>query len=254
MNGKTKEGLTSTAVGCLGALLGLVAALSALVLYFSATWGGNDLALGFVLFPMALVAAPFGLVAGGVLAVRLRHSILVEHDEQRCRTRKLIAVLTTLATISLCFLAITSVIHLDDQPSDDELIANFKAHEAAFERLAHMSLEDSGLLRVDEDWTDPREPASIGVTADRLETYRNLFREAHVPRGLTRYDGNVKFMYWGIGSAVSDDISKGYTYMPKAPDRTRVKLDGFEPRDRAPETHYRWIRGNWYIYVSYIPG
>ena len=253
MTGKVKTLLTYSLWGVTGALLGIVAAVSVLALVFVFTWGGNSLAIGFVFVPMLVLTLPVGAIAGAVVSTKLLGSIRSEDDPRKKKARRSLVAYMALAPLALCGLAYWATFHMEDQPTDGELIANFKAHEATFQKLAEMAEADPGLTRVDEDWTDPKDPGSVGVSRDRIENYRYLCREAHVPRGLTRSEDGVEFMYWGIGSAVSDDLDKGYAYLARRPDKIHGKLDGFEPSGRVAEKQYRWIRGNWYLYVSYIP-
>src|SRR5438105_1863469 len=96
-------------------------------------------------------------------------------------------------------------------PSDRELLGNFERHETALNQVVQMVKANKQLMRVDTDWTDPKDPQTIGVSSDRIEQYRRLLREAHVPRGFLRRgdaDG-IEFTYWVIGSAISSDTIKG---------------------------------------------
>jgi hypothetical protein len=76
-------------------------------------------------------------------------------------------------------------------PSDQRLLSNFDKHESTFNKLIGMLETDGGLVRVDEDWTDPEHPGTIGVSPARVTTYRLMLREARVPRGFR----SEAFMY-----------------------------------------------------------
>ncbi|MBS1708084.1 MAG: ABC transporter permease [Armatimonadetes bacterium] len=254
MNDWVKRSLVTSLIWLVGAALGLVASISLLQIVILATSDGNTFGMGMMMVLFAPFAAVFGCVLGVVGAVHLRGTIDAEVDVEKRKSRKRVATLAAITPVALFLIACFLYEHFDDPPLDDQLIANFNEHRDTFEKLLQMTATDSRLLRVDENWTDPRDPGSIGVSSDRIETYRRLCREAHVPRGLSRYAGNVEFMYWGIGSAVSDDLDKGYAYLDTAPPNLKASLDGFEPKSRAAERHYRHIRGNWYLYIDYIPG
>jgi hypothetical protein len=45
--------------------------------------------------------------------------------------------------------------------------------------------KDKGLTRVGFDWTDPRDTASIGVAAERIEEYRAGFKSLGLTGGLS---------------------------------------------------------------------
>ena len=118
---------------------------------------------------------------------------------------------------------------------------------------------DGDLVRLDEDWTDPKNPEAIGISPARISIYRRLLRDARVPRGF-QSEGlmdEVDFFYWMIGSAVSRDTSKGYAYLTRPPGETLNSLDAYRPDLRnADDTVkvYRHIHGNWYLFYEYIPG
>ena len=52
--------------------------------------------------------------------------------------------------------------------SDQELIANFKTNEAEFNQLLQMVMADKRLHRVDDNWTDPSDPKTIGIPDERI--------------------------------------------------------------------------------------
>src|SRR5947209_1854331 len=90
-------------------------------------------------------------------------------------------------------------------PSDRELLGNFERHETILNQVIQMLKADKKLIRVDTDWTSPKDPQIIGISSDRIEEYRRLLREAHVPRGFLRRGGadGIEFTYWIIGYAIS---------------------------------------------------
>ncbi len=104
-------------------------------------------------------------------------------------------------------------------PSDEALIRNLAEHRAVFDRLIAMIREDKGLERVDDDWTLPDDPASIGVSPERIAEYRRLFAEAGLPRGFAAYGDRaaVNFIAYAEGLSVSG-CAKGYLYSETAPD------------------------------------
>jgi hypothetical protein len=61
---------------------------------------------------------------------------------------------------------------------DEDLLASFQKFRTTFEQLQQMIATDSKLYRVDEDWTDPRDPRDAGVSSARTAKYRRLLAEA----------------------------------------------------------------------------
>src|SRR5690242_14414693 len=92
--------------------------------------------------------------------------------------KRLVLIVTTL---------VMSACRGEVDPSDDQMLRNFQEHRAAFEKLRDMILEDRDLQRVDRDWTDPADPATIGITSQRIAEYRKLFRELGIARGFQAY-------------------------------------------------------------------
>ncbi len=132
-------------------------------------------------------------------------------------------------------------------PSDAELIRNLEAHRAVFERLLSMIREDKGLERVDDDWTRPDDPSTLGVSQARIAEYRRLFAEADIPRGFYSFnDGQtVLFVAFAEGLSVSG-CSKSYLYSTEEPEGVIDEpLDGHH-RDNKAFVRRR-IGENWYL-------
>jgi hypothetical protein len=132
--------------------------------------------------------------------------------------------------------------------SDEELISNFKAHEAQFNQLLEMVMADKGLHRVDDDWTDPKDPQTIGIPNERIAAYRKIFRALDIPRGFTANQdvGIVKFISSAQGLAVSGS-SKAYVWLKKPPTNLVDSIDNYKSTPGASYPVYRHIQGNWYL-------
>jgi hypothetical protein len=235
----------------LGALSGLVSALFAATIMS----GDNILMRGFIMIWAGPIALLIGAILGAVVAIRM-HSSPPRLGSARSGGSRNLILLSSLVSIPLVILAMLWAIrHHDSPPSDQELLTNFERQEAALNLLIQMQSVDKGLIRVDADWTDPRNPRPIGVSAERIATYRQLLDQTRTRRGFraNEKEGEVDFYYWMIGSAVSSDTAKGCAYLVVAPlhaletlDRCRGKLNGVKA--------YRHIRGNWYLFFEYVPG
>jgi hypothetical protein len=135
--------------------------------------------------------------------------------------------------------------------TDDELIKNFQEHKAEFENLLLMVLEDKDLFRVDNDWTSPEEPEKIGVSKERINKYRKIFKQLNIPRGFYAYrkEGIYSFTSSAQGLGVSGS-SKGYVWSKTIPKNViENDIDKYTEKPFTQDKYpvYRHIEGNWYL-------
>jgi len=137
-------------------------------------------------------------------------------------------------------------------PADDTLLRNFAAHEADFERLVRMIREDRKLERVDDTWTRPDDPSSIGIKAERIDAYRSLFRTLGIPRGFYAFHDpeRITFIASAGGLGVGGS-AKGYAHLVEKPDLVVENLDTFHSPDGRSFTAFRHIKDGWYLYLDY---
>ena len=129
-----------------------------------------------------------------------------------------------------------------------------------------MVVNDKGLVRVDDTWTKPEDPATIGVNPERIADYRARFRRLGIPRGFQAYGGpdHIIFLAWVQGITVAGS-AKGYAWCEKAPEDLVPDLDSaweanhqeyLKKNQQQPnnwEKHldlYRHIEGNWYLHFE----
>jgi hypothetical protein len=132
-------------------------------------------------------------------------------------------------------------------PSDAAMIRNLERHRAVFEHLIAMIREDKGLERVDDDWTRPDDPATIGVSAARIAEYRRLFAEAGISRGFYSFNDatTITFMAYASGLSISG-CSKSYIFTGKPPEElVDEPLDAFHAASKILVR--RRIEGDWYL-------
>jgi hypothetical protein len=132
-------------------------------------------------------------------------------------------------------------------PSDASLIRNLEEHREVFARLVQMIREDQGLERVDDDWTEPSEPTTVGVSPQRIAEYRRLFAEAGVPRGFYSFNQgkSIMFVAYASGIAVSG-ASKSYVYSEEPlMDLVDGPLDPYHAGRKVAVV--RRIEDHWYL-------
>lgn len=133
-------------------------------------------------------------------------------------------------------------------PSDEMMIAHFRANKGDFERLLSMFRNDKELARIGEDFTDP---AVIVIRQERLREYRNLLKQLDIYSlgGSTEKDF-VKLHSHSVGLSISGR-AKGYVYSEEIPRLVVDDLDAyFAKHKRSSFTAYRSIEGNWYLFYD----
>ena len=84
-------------------------------------------------------------------------------------------------------------------------------NEAEFERLLTMIRADKKLERVDDTWTRPEDPSTIGLTPARMRSYRKLFSTLGIPRGFYAFHDPERFTFLASTRGLSvTGSAKGY--------------------------------------------
>jgi hypothetical protein len=136
--------------------------------------------------------------------------------------------------------------------SDEGLIATFQKHRETFEKLHQMITADSNLHRVDYDWTDPGDPASVGVSPERIEEYRHLLQDVGCRRGFCAYPGRpgIYFISAAHGLVVGGG-SQGFYYSERTPNPLVTNTAAYYPTQQPDSyTVFRHIDGHWYVYFE----
>ena len=254
--------------GLLGAVVGIIVGSIASLCIVARAFGADDFGAGFsmVIFgPIGLIA---GLIAGNVCGLK-SFDFLRRPDPERKLTKKKWALRGALyaGLPLLTVLMFQGWQHANGPPTDAAMLMQFHTHRAQFDELARMVQHDNphgtgsegkGLWRVDQDWTGPDKPETVGVSPARIADYRQKLRAAGVPRGFQTADkGEIDFYCYLTGSAISDETDKSFAYLPKPPATLRASLDNCGPNNCGPDTVdgsvYRHIDGNWYLYYDYRP-
>lgn len=133
-----------------------------------------------------------------------------------------------------------------------ELINRFNRQKDDFERLVVMLRADSGIQRIDEDWTAPSDPSRIGISKERLATYRQLFKKLGIPRGIevVHQPECITFIASSIGLSISGS-AKGYAYLEEPPQLVVDNLDTYWSANGQSFTAFKHIKGDWYLFFDY---
>lgn len=214
---------------------------------------GNPLIAGLVLAVAGPILLIMGAGIGGIQAHRLLRSFRQEEKGTAARAHLAKRGLSlVLASVFLIIALAAGVDYLFRPPSDQTLLAHFERHEATFRRIVQLKDADKNLFRVDESWTDPDQPQTIGVSSARLAEYRRLLREAGTPRGFMvwKETNGLHFFCWVSGSGFTSTRTKGVAYLRKPPAETVPSLD----QPLYSSLAYRHIRGHWYLFYRYAAG
>lgn len=240
----------------IGSVIGAALGLSAYIALIAFLSDGNMVAEGFLFVLGAPIGLLAGAIAGAIFASRAAKRLgdPSKSDTVRRRKRRVTLALVLGIPAAFAFMGwVTKEAH--EPPSDAAMLREFGRHEATYNTLIEMATTDKALDRVDQNWTIPADPQSIGVSPERLAKYRSLLRAAGTPRGFQRLPGRdgFNFFFFLQGSAISDDKTKGFSYQTAPPERIVQTLDDIRADSRDGFTSYRHIGGNWYLFYEFTP-
>jgi hypothetical protein len=151
-------------------------------------------------------------------------------------------------------------------PSDKSLTKRFQRHRSQLETLVRMSQEDVEVIRVadnftrvKDDWSWPRPESKWGITLERWNEYRRLFRKVGLNAGLEKDKvGNVYLIAHTEG-IVAHGRSKGLVYCISSGDSDSAYLPCAEQHEEGQQGHhdgyggysYRKLTQNWYIFEQW---
>lgn len=156
--------------------------------------------------------------------------------------------------IAICGILFFALRSCGEFPSDRKLAGKFEKNTAQFEQLIEMIRQDLPLRRVDDDWTDPHDLASVGISEDRIAAYRKIFRTLGIDRGfevLRRQPLEVFFIVDTSGLLNSGAAAKGYVYKEVEPSYLEESLDVYSPSFGKWASAYKLLSGKWYLYFEY---
>jgi hypothetical protein len=136
------------------------------------------------------------------------------------------------------------------------LEARFRSNRKDFEEIIIISEQDKHLIRVapdftwlDDDLSWPR--TDIGLSGDRWDSYRRLFRQTGTALGWARPEGSSETFLiayaWGL---VTAGVDKGYVFSRERVAPILTSLDRPPTVLKRGEPAFKVIEGNWYIYYK----
>lgn len=146
-------------------------------------------------------------------------------------------------------------------PDDAILIHRFQEHRGAFETLVTMSNEDPHVVRIaydftrlDNDWSWPRPESKLGLTPQRWDEYRRLFKETSLTGGLYRSASSKQLFFIAYSSGLTGrGLSLGYAYcgdrigLPDSLPPCEAHVDSFT----GDNYRYQKIDSAWYVFEEY---
>ena len=147
-------------------------------------------------------------------------------------------------------------------PADDELLTNFRAHQAEFEQLRKMCQEDAQMVRIADHflWKEdtvrwPRPEPEWGISRERWDAYKDLFIKVKLDNGLVSYQPKGIHFFANNRGMVTGGSSKGYAYLAQSPNQLFDSIDYFSDHslssaDVAGATAFRRIEGDWYLFIE----
>jgi len=171
------------------------------------------------------------------------------------QSTSVIRTLMRLRTIAPILALARQVVACGHHPPDAALMRTFSDRRDTFEQIVRMAAEDKHLVRVASDFTwlvnDVSWPRkNVGLTAERWQKYRDLFREAGVPDGYLRVgEGGIELLASTSG-LVTGGSAKGYVYSTAPLEPLFPTLDG-PPTLHSNQPGYRHLDGPWYLFYEW---
>lgn len=146
-----------------------------------------------------------------------------------------------------------------EHPSDAELEKNFYKHEADFDLLAQMAIEDADMIRIAPDFTWHKDnadgfasKAKYGFSDERWNEYKQLFPRLGKNNGILNYQPDLILVLASSRGMVTGGSSKGYAYSSNEPLPISDSLDNVNFKDSQKEINiaYKRLKGNWYLYYK----
>jgi hypothetical protein len=130
-------------------------------------------------------------------------------------------------------------------PKDRELIALFREHKEAFEKLRVMALDDAGRAT----YLSKATLSQSSVDERRREQYRQLLEQIRNDL-VVRIDAReVSFSYSAGNVGLERDHSwmKGIAYLPNGAEKIGAVTNSLDGQEKRDGVYFVPIEGNWYL-------
>lgn len=134
-------------------------------------------------------------------------------------------------------------------PSDQTLEDRFRSNEANFEELLKMLNEDSDVARISKEFAFLNSGADPGLSQERLEKYRELFKALRLEGGVHRQDKSiVRFIASTNQNVFLGNSEKLYLHSEVVPSPLVDSLDEFIKTSAGKEVRaFKRLSGSWYL-------
>jgi hypothetical protein len=139
---------------------------------------------------------------------------------------------------------------------DEVLEANFSKYETDFQVLLEKSQADYKVIRIASDftWLDnnaawPRPESEWGISNERWDEYRNLFKKLGLNGGILRDNqGEITYLIVSSSGLITNGSSKGYAYCKSEPAPIVSSLDDTTSWPKGKRIIFKQLRGHWYLF------
>ena len=141
-------------------------------------------------------------------------------------------------------------------PEDAELAASFRSHREAFERLAAMGMEDTGivsLLSFDMLNERPLTDARQALSSERRSEYVRLLTSirADLVMGIDFYRITFSYLRGGSALSIGPGWMKGIAYLPHGYERVGIVVSNLDHPPSGDDVYLVPLESKWYvIYVQ----
>jgi hypothetical protein len=134
-------------------------------------------------------------------------------------------------------------------PSDQTLEDRFRSNEAHFEELLKMLNKDSDVARISKEFAFLNSGADPGLSKERLEKYRELFKVLRLEGGVHRQDkSTVLFIASTNENVFLGNSQKFYLHSEIAPSPLVDSLDEVIRTNAGKEARgFKKLSGSWYL-------
>ena len=141
-------------------------------------------------------------------------------------------------------------------PTDADMEKAFSENRSDFDRIVRMSNEDSNLTNIRYTFTvvegkgSSSDTGDVGLSEERWDEYRKLFKKIGLQSGIVRGDdGSIHFLAFGVSGGF-----KGYFYSTSDPPIGNIKCtdESLEIPGRLQNIKFicKNLDDNWYLFLN----